>query len=608
MQTNRGGFLNRCGKAVTFLLSCIVVFALHCKFEISSGGFPDSVLLGSLNKLYDSFTPISYTDLVILFAVWKLFDHVFSREHKIDYGTGIFALILSVLLVTCISFYKFNSPVFVLGSGFQMMLSALCICGFWILIYLSVRSLFFCMEKGDGSCAEKGGTKTFYEKHFLLFGALIIFMGWLPWILMNYPGTSCPDGMYQLSQFLGDAAWAGGHPPLSSVIMGSLFSFGRWLADANFGFFLYCFFQTCVGAWVFAYSIKKLLDLGIPAKWCTVGILFFAFSPFWGTYAQWFEKDLFYVEMTLLQAVFVLEVIIKKSCGVRESVLLVLSSILVSLLRNNGIYAVAPALLLLAVWLKKKDRKRVLIALFVTVLAFEGVTKGLYYTVLDVARPSAAEPLSIPFLQTARYVEYYGDEVTEYEREVIDRVLSFEGIANYNPLDAETVRGYYKGAELGEYFKIWFQMFWKHPGCYVSAFLNTGYGYLAPVSQDIEAWIGPDYYSYDAELGIHHVFDLKMTNVLIQVWFLSMTLPLVKYLCTPGMYTWILLVLALFLWKRRKFGGLILFVPSIMDVLVCVASPLPSALRFEMPVAAALPLLIGWTYYCLHEDEGREGG
>lgn len=602
MQSGKSSFFDRYGRMIAFLLSCVAVFTLHCRFEISGGGFPDSALLNTLNKLYNSFTPMNYTDLVILFAVWKLFDHVFSGDRGIDEGTGILSMLLSVLLVTCISFYKFNSSVFVLGSGFQLALSVFCICGFWILIYLSIRSLFYLMEKGMPEGKERAKViSTFYTGHFLLFGALIIFVGWLPWILMNYPGTSCPDGIYQLKQFLGDAAWAGGHPPLSTFIMGVLFSFGRWLIDANFGFFLYCLFQTCIGAWIFAYSMKKLLDLGLSAKWCTAGILFFAFTPFWGTYAQWFEKDLLYAEITTLQAVLVLEVLRKNSCSVKDSVLLSICSILASLLRNNGIYAVVPTLLLLAVWLKKKDRKRVFLALLATMLVYLSMTEGLYYSVLNMAKPSPAEALSIPFQQTARYVVYYGDEVTEYEREVIDRVLSFEGMANYDPVISDPIKGLYRGAELGEYLKVWFQMFWKHPGCYVAAFLNNGYGYLAPVSQNIEAWVGLDYYSYDVELGIHHVFDLDVSNILVQIWHLSMTLPLVKYLCTPGMYTWLMLILALLLKKHRKFGALILFVPGAMNVLVCLASPLADAIRYEMPTVAAMPLLIGWTWHCLHD-------
>ena len=179
--------------------------------------------------------------------------------------------------------------------------------GFWILIYLTLKSLFFLLEK-ERVIKKPEGKQSVYVKHFQLFGFLIILAGWLPWILMNYPGTSCPDGNLQLRQFLGDAEWAAGHPPLSSVIMGALFTFGRWIGDANFGFFLYCFFQTCVGAWIFTYSLKKLLDMGIPSGWCTVGILFFAFTPFWGTYAQWFEKDLLYAAIAALQVVFLMEV------------------------------------------------------------------------------------------------------------------------------------------------------------------------------------------------------------------------------------------------------------------------------------------------------------
>ena len=130
------------------------------------------------------------------------------------------------------------------------------------------------------------------------------------------------------------------------------------------------------------------------------------------------------------------------------------------------------------------------------------------------------------------------------KREVIDRVLSVDGMNSYNPVDSNPIKGWYRGAELGEYFKVWFQMLWKHPGCYVSAFINKGFGYLAPVSQNIEAWIGLDYYEYDKELGIHHVFGSEPSEALAQIWHLSMTLPLVKYLCSPGLYTWIMLVLA----------------------------------------------------------------
>ena len=100
-----------------------------------------------------------------------------------------------------------------------------------------------------------------------------------------------------------------------------------------------------------------------------------------------------------------------------------------------------------------------------------------------------SEAMSIPFQQTARYVCEYEDEVTEYERQVLDDVLNFEGMKSYQPNISDPIKILYRGGDLTDYMKIWVQMFFKHPGCYVAAFVNKGYGYLAPVEQNIEAWI-----------------------------------------------------------------------------------------------------------------------
>lgn len=584
---------------IFIFLSCIVVFTVQCKFEMCGGAFEESNLLNGLNKMIGVFNAPDFADLLTLAAVMVMFRTVAQRDKKVDVGTGIFSLILAVLLVTCISFKKFNSTVFLFDNAFQVMLSLFCIAGFSILIYLVLRLFFYVMER-DWTFRRESDRKSFYEKHFFKFGAAVILLGWLFWILLNYPGTSCPDSISQLKQFMGEMEWGSAHPPLSSAIMGVLFTLGRSLINANFGYFLYCFFQACVGACTFSWCMEKLRKLGIPVKWCTIGIIFFAFTPFWGTYAQWFEKDLLYAEVATLQAVSLLEVIRTRRCGTKDAVFLAVFSILASLLRNNGIYAVVPALLLLVFWLKGLERRKALIVLLTTVVLFEGITRGLY-GMMGIGKPSAAEAFGVLFQQTARYVCQYGDEVTDYEREVIDSVLNYEAMAGYDPVLTDPIKVYYKGVSLSEYFKVWFQMFWKHPGCYVDAFINKGYGYLAPVQPNIEAWIQVQYPEYIQQLGIYHPFGLNPTNFLVQIWNLSMVLPLLNYLCTPGLYTWIVLILLFLLLRHRKFGAAILLVPSIVNVLVCLASPMANAIRYELPTVAAAPLLLGWTYYCLHE-------
>ncbi len=589
-----------------FLLSCLAVFALHCRFEIFGGGFPDSDLLNGLNKLYDAFSGPEFVDLLVLAAIYKMLWFADEKCEQAGIGTLIFSFGLSVLLVAAISFKKFNSTAFLRANSFQLFISCICIAGFWVMIYNLIRCLYALFPgEGFGIMETKAGKgKSFLEKYFFPVGFFVIFLGWLPWILMNYPGSGCPDSVLQLKEFFGEEPWAAGHPPLSTCIMGGLVALGRWLADANFGCFLYCLLQTCVGAWVFSLSMKKLRDIGVGVGWCMAGIVFFAFTPFWGTYAQWVEKDLLYAEAALLQTICMMEILVKKQCDKRDTALLFISTLAAVFLRNNGIHAVLPALLLLAIWLRGVSRRRVGLVMLVTLIAYEGTMRVLY-PALDMGGIPVSESLSIPFQQTARYVCEHGNEVTEQEREVLEKTFGYENLFGYNPVISDPVKIRYRGAELGEYFKVWFGMFWKHPGTYVSAFVNQAYGYLAPVEPNIEAWIQEEYdYDYMRELGLYHVFDIKLAYVLAQIWHLSMRLPLVKYLCMPGLYTWIVMILALLLLKRRRYAALILFVPGFMNILVCLASPLANAIRYELPTVASVPLLLGWAYSWLARREG----
>lgn len=603
-RTSAGGQKSRPGTSVAVLLALTAVFALHCKFEMVAIQPQESALVNGLHKLYLTFSSPEFTDLFVFAAVYVMLRFVRGKEKKADGVFLVSALVLSATLIVSISYKKFNSAAFLLANSYQAVISCFCIAGFCIILYGLLCCIYHFLRRETGGTAgrEKTAFQVFAEKHFLWVSAGMIFAGWLPWIVMNYPGSGCPDGISQLQQFLGEKDWGAGHPPLSTLIMGGLFSLGSRMADANLGFFLYCFVQTCVGAAVFSLSMKKLKDLGISVRWCLAGTAWFAFTPFWGTYAQWVEKDLLYAEVALLQTISMLEILVRRECGRREMLFLTGSSLGAVFLRNNGIYAVLPALILLAVRFRGISRRRIFVSSLIVLLSWVSVTEGLY-PVLGVRKISPVEGLSIPFQQTGRYVCEHGGEVTKQEREVLDAVFGYENLSHYDPVISDPIKIHCRGVNMGEYLRVWAGMFRKHPGTYLAAFLNKSYGYLAPVSQNIEAWIQLKYDDYLEGLGIYHVLAPECSDVLVTIWNMSMTLPLVKYLCTPGLYTWIAAVLALFLARERKYGALILFVPSFMNILVCLASPLAGAIRYELPTVASTPLLIGWTYFSLHERE-----
>ena len=587
------------------LMSVLSFLAVQCKYEIFVGNHPESALLNGLNKLQGTFNSPDFADIFVVAAIYMLLRYVINKDSKIDKFGVVVSLVLATTLLTAISFKKYNSADMLLANSYQLLISALGIVGWAAIIYATLRSLCYLFDM-SGKKASLGKVGRFVDKHILLVGFCVIFVGWMPWILLNYPGSGCPDSVLQFKQFFGDASWGAGHPPLSTVIMGSLFVLGEWLVDANFGFFLYCFMQTVVGAWIFSLSMKKLYDMGISMKWCALGIAYFAFTPFWGTYAQWVEKDLFYAEIVVLQLICTIDIMVKKECSRKDAILLAITSLLAVLLRNNGIYAVLPTLILMAIAFKGLSRKRIVVLALTLFVIYKGVMEGLY-PALGIQKVSALESLSIPFQQTARYVCEHTEEVTEYEKEVLDREFGYDTMFLYDPIISDPIKIHFRCVDLGEYWKVWGQMFVKHPETYVAAAINKCYGYIAPVAQNIEAWIQQKYYDYQMEMGIYHTFGETGQHILITIWNLSMTLPILKYLATAGFYTWIGIALAYILWKKHKVSALIPLVPSVMNVLVCIASPLATSMRYELPTIASIPLLIGWTYYAVHHAESWKG-
>lgn len=61
------------------------------------------------------------------------------------------------------------------------------------------------------------------------------------------------------------------------------------------------------------------------------------------------------------------------------------------------------------------------------ILAFS--INHIIFPYLKITPGSTKEMLSVPFQQTARYIKEYSDEVTEKEKEVIDRVLNYDTLS-----------------------------------------------------------------------------------------------------------------------------------------------------------------------------------
>lgn len=585
------------------LLSTLGFYSFKVKNNLYIGHHPESMLKNLLERFFDSVDPFSATDILLAVFVFCIFFFGFSKKIKPSVSSMILSGLLAASYVMMSFYAHFDSLEYMFFDKFQFFVCIIETVGLFF-VFLFITNL---LERLFISVNIPRKDDERFSKRFFFISSLLMFAVWMVWILGGYPGGTNPDAVLQLKNFYGDVERTAWQPPFSTLIMGGLFELGRIIKDADFGFFLYNVFQALCGALVFSYSLYLPAKAGTPKIIPILGTVFFSFLPMWGAYAQWFEKDFLYTVSVVWFVSLVLRLFLEKRLSVKATVILSVSGLMMSLLRGNGIYVFVPTLLATAMFFKKDVRKKLLISFAGVLISFELVTRVLY-PCLGIGKTSVSETIGFMFQATARYVNEYPDEVTDFEKEVLSQNFqSYDNLFFYDAKINDPVKIYYNHSNFKAYLKIWFEMFKKHPIVYAESYLNGSYGYLAPVSFSIGPWIVlEDYDSYLIDLGISHIGNVKSEMFLANTLNRIVSVPIVKYMVSPGLYTWITVILAWILIKNKRRGTWIILIPSAVNILVCTASPLSDAMRYALPTVALTPLMVGWAFLVLSSEKINE--
>lgn len=307
-------------------------------------------------------------------------------------------------------------------------------------------------------------------------------------------------------------------------------------------------------------------------------------------------KDVFFCCFMIIYIIKITEYIDKDQY---ESLPMIILLILIILFRNNGFHILLlsiPFLLLL----KRKNRKK-LVLHFLLIIVFFFSYHHILLPYFKVTPSSPREVLSVPFQQTARYVSEYEKEVTEKEKEVIDKILGYDTLKyRYNPEKADAVKNKYNPystkKQMKKYFEIWFEQFKKHPLTYLEATLNNTYGYYYPFTSD---WY--IYTKYNKVLK-EHQFDYHYNNLnnlrfgLVIYGVIFPFLPIIGLFVNIGFSNWILFFIISYLFYLKKYKNLISFLPSILILFVCLVSPVNTYFRYMLPNIFAMPTMIAIFY------------
>ena len=321
--------------------------------------------------------------------------------------------------------------------------------------------------------------------------SLVMCVFWIPYMVALFPGSMNWDTFYQISMYQGtfpvyvipwidthsivDAWLSDHHPVFDTLIYGffaktSLDLTGTWHA----GVFAFCLIQCVLTAAVFTGAVAYLRRIGAPLGLCLGIYLFFCLMPFYPMYGMTMLKDSTHALVFVPYLVLLTEIVRTRGQALSRRgvcVWFVVLGLLLALTKKTGLVVVVITAVVLAFALRK-HWKPFAVQAGASALVMLVLFPYVLFPVLNIIPGGVQEPLNLLFQQTARYVTYCPNDVTDTQREAINAVLPYDSLAKeYVFNDSDTVKAWYRydtatTQDLMTYVGVWAQMGLAHPDVY----------------------------------------------------------------------------------------------------------------------------------------------
>lgn len=571
---------------------------------------------------------------VLIFVFLFGFYYAFSFK-KTELNQKIWSSVLSVLfsffMVMGKSFVANNSMTVLLSGGRNAVKAMLALVGYVILFYNLSNFLINLFTKPSKS-EDKGRFPQWSARSFWACTG-IIFVCWLGYLIIFFPGTSGPDVSNQIKEFYGfpdffyrlsenkvsDTVFLTDHHPVAhTIVIGIFMKIGELFGYQNIGLYLFTIIQTLLTCMTFAFSVCYLAKRNVPKSFLKISLALYALVPVYPLMAINLSKNSFYAFWFVLYLICFFQYVEEPketSKSVWWNILLVVSVICQMLFLKYGVYVVLVSGVYLIVQ-QRKQWKTLVPALLIPVLLFETVYTNMLLPACGVSPGSTNEMLSVPFQQTARYVRDHGDDVTPEEKELLSKMFIYEKLPEkYDPMSVDNVKWnayrFNNGVSKADYLKVWFSQFLRHPLCYVDATAHNVFGYFYPFSA---MWF---YYDLDGacrnwreldgivNIGSAQEFESERELVEDGVKALEKT-PAGYFLMNGTFYMWTCMFMCIVLLAAKKYKYLAVMVPTAVTALFCILSPVNAHSRYFLPIVYATLFSVGMTLYACRSDKNTQ--
>ena len=328
---------------------------------------------------------------------------------------------------------------------------------------------------------------------YCLLVSLFIFLSWIPYFLIYYPGFMFPDSLSSVYQALG-APLNNHHPIMYTLFIKVCLNVGMILKDITLGCAIYTIIQMSYIAFCLAYMICWMKHRGISSWICNIIMMSFGFMPFiaQNSIAMW--KDPIFSATILLWSLHLFDYALSGRKVIDNDKHYIQKSCIIALIicfsRNNGFYVVlaCECILLILLVTYRKTYQIVLRKLSIStgiVLLVTSFITGPVYSYAGV-QTEPVESMGIFLNQMARVAAYDG-EMSQQDREFMNNILPLEKYAEtYRPCVVDRLKWDedfntdFLNTHLKDFVKVYISMLIKNPNLYLEAWVLNTFGYWVP--------------------------------------------------------------------------------------------------------------------------------
>ena len=494
----------------------------------------------------------------------------------------------------------------------------------WSVIPGAVRNM--CIGHGIDSADPAKNVKPM--KLLQIWG--IILLLWLPTFLALYPGAFVYDAQEEYIEVI-SRTFTTHHPLLHVLILGGMVHGAEYLGyTANTGIAAYVLLQMIVMSGILTYTVKRLELLGLRKAYLTGVIIFYGLFPLFPLYAVCTAKDGLFTVFLLLIIVELFVYVVR----VEEfnPTVFTAAAVLMMLMRNNGIYAFAFAMLLILAeelirtckekgketasdnavadgTVRSAGRMRVYKLMILTLLSlvlFFGINFVLK-TAVQAKDNEHQEILTVPIQQLARVYTYSKDVFDEADIDIIHRYLPEENLLTYRFRVSDLLKSGFNNAEYerdkSSFKSLWGRIGLRKPLIYLNAWFGTSYGYWYPDAIN-NVYAGNQMYSYSYSDSSYFGFETEPPGIRdskfpilerfyedLSLKLFQQKLPVISMLFSPGFMWWLCAFMTgCALSKGRTgLGRIIPIVPAVAVWLTVLLGP-TTLVRYVLILWFAIPL------------------